>query len=105
VVTTLLRDLVERGHKLRYHGDFDWPGITIANLLIGRYHCRPWHFRSTHYLRALSNLAPVVAEVPILSEPPVAAGRDAELTSEMAQAKRAVHEEVVLQELIGDLIS
>ena len=40
VVTALLSSLGAAGAELRYHGDFDWPGITIANALIGSYGCR-----------------------------------------------------------------
>ena len=36
VVTTLLERLVADGATLRYHGDFDWPGVAIANRVITR---------------------------------------------------------------------
>lgn len=103
VVTTLLGQLAQGGSDLAYHGDFDWPGITIANLLVGNHRCRPWRFGSADYLDALSRLAPVVAELPVLSGGPVRSCWDDRLTEEMAGAGRAVHEELVLNDLIADL--
>ncbi len=104
VVTALLRHLLRTGHELRYHGDFDWPGITIANLLVDRYDCQPWRFCSPDYLDALSTLAPTVAELPVLDGSPVCAHWDDRLTTDMARAGRAVHEELVLDQLIADLL-
>jgi uncharacterized protein (TIGR02679 family) len=103
VVTALLRLLADFGCELRYHGDFDWPGISIANLLVGSYGCRSWRFGSVDYLDALAGLAPVVAELPTLNGAPVASCWDVELTTEMASAGRAVHEELLLNDLIADL--
>lgn len=103
VVTALLRLLAQGGSELRYHGDFDWPGITIANLLMGSYQCRPWRFGSVDYLSALAGLAPVVAELPVLNGAPVGSCWDEQLTTEMAGAGRAVHEELLLNDLIADL--
>jgi uncharacterized protein (TIGR02679 family) len=42
VVLALVRTLAELGATLRYHGDFDWPGLTIANAMVGAHGCRPW---------------------------------------------------------------
>ena len=103
VVTSLLEHLRAAGAELRYHGDFDWPGITIANLLVGTHQCFPWRFGVTDYLDALARLAPVVAELPMLGADPVAACWDAQLSSAMAAAGRAVHEELLLDELLADL--
>jgi len=105
VVTALLRHLLGSGHELRYHGDFDWPGITIANLLVDRYGCQPWRFCSTDYLDALSTFAPTVAELPVLEGAAVAACWDARLTVEMARAGRVVHEELVVGHLLADLLA
>jgi uncharacterized protein (TIGR02679 family) len=103
VVTTLLGQLSISGAELRYHGDFDWPGITIANLLIDQHRCRPWRFAATDYLDALASLAPIVGELPALGAGRVEASWDAALTVEMAAARRAVHEELVLDDLLADL--
>jgi len=104
VVTSLLEHLRAAGAELRYHGDFDWPGITIANLLVGTHQCRPWRLAAADYLDALARLAPVVAELPLLSADPVAACWDSQLTSAMSAAGRAVHEELLLDDLLADLV-
>lgn len=103
VVTALLRHLSQGGSELRYHGDFDWPGITIANLLVETCGCRPWRFGAGDYLDALCRLAPVVAELPMLNGVPVKSSWDEQLTTEMTDAGRAVHEELLLDDLIADL--
>ncbi len=103
VVTLLLEQLRSAGAELRYHGDFDWPGITIANLLVGTHQCFPWRFGATDYLDALARLAPVLSELPALGADPVTACWDEQLTSVMAAAGRAVHEEFLLDELLADL--
>jgi uncharacterized protein (TIGR02679 family) len=103
VVTALLGHLATAGVELRYHGDFDWPGITIANGLVKAYGCRPWRFGAADYLSALVKLAPVVPELAPLEGAPVTASWDDQLVGEMARAGRAVHEELVLADLIADL--
>ena len=67
-----VRCLVELGATLRYHGDFDWPGITIANAMIA-HGCRPWRFAAADYDEALARLAPIVGELPLLGAAPVEA--------------------------------
>jgi uncharacterized protein (TIGR02679 family) len=103
VVTTLLDQLHSAGGELRYHGDFDWPGITIANMLVSAHGCRPWRFEATDYVEALARLAPMVAELPLLGDAPTESFWDARLAAEMSAAGRAVHEESVLDDLLADL--
>ncbi|MGH9190161.1 MAG: TIGR02679 family protein [Acidimicrobiales bacterium] len=103
VVTALLSRLAQCGSELRYHGDFDWPGIAIANLLVGSYQCRPWQFGSADYVNALAGLAPVVVELPVLYGAQVRSSWDEQLAEEMASAGRAVHEELLLNDLLADL--
>ena len=40
---------------VRYHGDFDWPGIAIARRIIER-GARPWRFGHTDYRDAVERL-------------------------------------------------
>lgn len=103
VVTALLERVGSAGAELRYHGDFDWPGIAIANVLVGTQDCRPWRFGAGEYVEALARLAPTVAELLPLGPVPTQACWDAELTEEMERAGRAVHEELVLDDLLADL--
>jgi uncharacterized protein (TIGR02679 family) len=105
VVTGLLDRLVAGGVELRYHGDFDWAGITIANTMIGSHGCRPWRFEAPDYLAALGRLSSMVPELPELASVAVCAAWDAHLTEEMARVRRAVHEELVLDQLLDDLQS
>lgn len=99
----VLERLAAAGAELRYHGDFDWPGPTIANLLVGGYGCSPWCFSGGDYLDVLARLAPVVAELPLLGDGWGEARWDPSLTAEMGRADRAVHEELVLDDLLLDL--
>jgi len=105
VVTTLLGRLARDGAVLHYHGDFDWPGVAIANPLIDGLGCRPWRFTADHYLAALARTASSVDELPPLTGAPVGAAWDAGLTEAMAAAGRAVHEELVLADLLADLLA
>jgi uncharacterized protein (TIGR02679 family) len=105
VVTALLRSLVGDGAELRYHGDFDWPGIAIANAVFAIGSCQPWRYAADDYLAALTRLVPMVGDLPLLGDAPVTASWDVALTDEMKRARRAIHEELVLDELLSDLAS
>ena len=50
----LLIALAADGARLRYHGDFDWGGVRIANLLRSRVHWQPWRYDVSAYLDAVS---------------------------------------------------
>lgn len=41
---TLLAQLAQAGARLRYHGDFDWAGLRIANHVMRTWEARPWRF-------------------------------------------------------------
>ena len=51
----LLRALAAAGVELRHHGDFDWSGIAIGNLLHRRLPIEPWQFDREAYLHAVGN--------------------------------------------------
>jgi uncharacterized protein (TIGR02679 family) len=104
VVLRLLAMMADTGATLRYHGDFDWPGLTIANTLITGHGCTPWHFAAADYERALGLLASVVGDLPPLEGRVVVAAWDPELTAAMGRAGRTVHEELVLDDLLADLV-
>jgi uncharacterized protein (TIGR02679 family) len=91
----LLQKLCAAGIRLKYHGDFDWPGIKIGNLVMRRYGALPWRFSAEDYKTHSSGTT--------LSGPPVAATWDTSLQSEMVKSKRAIHEEQLLSELLCDL--
>jgi uncharacterized protein (TIGR02679 family) len=96
--TVLLRRLVAAGARLRYHGDFDWPGITIANGVIGRFGARPWRLDADAYRSAAAELGG-----PRLRGGPVTATWDPGLTEAMLAVGVKVEEERVLDDLLTDL--
>lgn len=87
--------LTATGAELRYHGDFDWPGIGIANRLVARCGVAPWKMSAADYRSAARPGA-----LP-LSGGRVAASWDSELLVAMADAGVAVHEEQVLSGLVA----
>jgi len=87
------------GGRLRYHGDFDWPGIAIANSIIRRHNAAPWHLSAADYREAVREDADHVK----LSGPPQPTPWDPALADAMAAAARAVYEESVADPLIADL--
>ena len=87
------------GGRLRYHGDFDWPGIAIANSVIRRHNATPWHLSALDYRKAVREDADHVK----LSGPPQPTPWDPALAAAMAATARAVYEESVADPLIADL--
>ena len=94
----LLKHLSEAGWKLAYHGDFDWPGLQIANRIIDRHHARPWRMSSIDY----RSVSPSSVQ---LTGFEVAASWDADLAREMKAAGYSLLEEQVLTQLCLDLQS
>ena len=94
VVTTLLERLMDAGYSLRYHGDFDWPGIAIANRVVQRFGAVPWRMGAVDYEEQ------VRPDAPCLSGIEVEAVWDPELSAAMRASGRALHEEVVLPDLL-----
>lgn len=97
VVDQVLGHLASEGVELRYHGDFDWPGIALANRAIARHAVRPWRMAADDYLQVLSVGGTTLAGSPV--EPTW----DVELGAAMRRHERAVHEESVLSALIDEL--
>ncbi len=87
------------GGELRYHGDFDWPGIAIATSVLTRHDARPWRMTAADYragVRADADYVP-------LTGPPQPTPWDPSLSKAMAASGRAVYEESVADALIADL--
>jgi uncharacterized protein (TIGR02679 family) len=91
----LLAQLAAAGARLMYHGDFDWGGIRIGNVVIGRHGAQPWRFASADYQATRGGRA--------LAGTPVEARWDSTLAGAMRTAGRAVHEEHVMSDLLSDL--
>ncbi|MFI9323533.1 TIGR02679 family protein [Kitasatospora aureofaciens] len=103
VVLELLDTLAAAGLRLRYHGDFDWPGIALANRVIRRYSALPWRMAVEDYeqlaVHARNQGSPGLPLVGI----PVEASWDADLAAAMTALNVAFHEELALDWLIADL--
>lgn len=96
----LLRSLADARVRLRHHGDFDWGGLTIGNLLHRRLSIEPWQFDRDAYLRAVAahpHAAP-------LTGAPVSATWDPGLTEAMRDAGRRIEEEMVAGQMLDSLL-
>jgi uncharacterized protein (TIGR02679 family) len=51
---TLLTQLATAGARLIYHGDFDWPGLRIANHMMQVHGAVPWRFGTADYQVAVA---------------------------------------------------
>ncbi|MER7449347.1 TIGR02679 domain-containing protein [Nocardia beijingensis] len=85
--------------RIRYHGDFDWPGIAIA----ARLHTGGadlWRMTTQDYLRATTS---DVTRLP-LTGAPIPTPWEPELSGTMTRVGMVVHEEAVLDDLLADLL-
>ncbi len=92
----VLRQLRSTGAVLRYHGDFDWEGIRIANLVTKRFGALPWRFCVEDYEIA-SALGGALAGRPVVAD------WDPQLAQRMRELGKSVHEEAILELLCEDL--
>jgi len=94
-VRLLLDRLTRAGIRLAYHGDFDWGGLHVANVVFRRHDALPWRFTALDY-------AGLQGALPLRGSP-VAASWDALLEPELRRAGHAVHEEQVVEDVLADL--
>ena len=99
---TLLMQLASAGAELHYHGDFDWPGIGIANVVMRQFGAQPWRF-GAHDYRAATAMAAAGFDRRLLGPAAVDAQWDPALTFDMRRCDRAIDEEAVAQTLLADL--
>lgn len=92
----LLQALVKAGCQLRYHGDFDWDGIRIANTVMQAHGAGSWRFGAMDYADAPKGET-------LLAGFPVVPSWDPSLGELMAEVGKCVHEEILLESLLGDL--
>ena len=85
---------------MRYHGDFDWPGIAIARRILER-GAQPWRLGHDDYHEAVEHL-PAERRL-MLTGRTETTPWDPELASAMAGANVAVHEEAIVDLLLEDL--
>ena len=97
---TLLAQLAQAGALLCYHGDFDWPGLRIANHVMRTWEARPWRFMARDYEAA-------VTDAPQARHDLDGAGATASWDDALAPAMRrhgvAIAEEGVAALLLEDL--
>ncbi|WP_329219663.1 TIGR02679 family protein [Streptomyces sp. NBC_01485] len=103
VVFTLLDALAATNCRFAYHGDFDWPGIALANRVIRRYAASPWRMGTADYEHlAARSQAEGIPQLALDGEP-VRADWDPDLAPAMTALGVALHEEATLELLVGDL--
>lgn len=85
---------------VHWRGDFDWTGLRTTALAMARYGAVPWRMSSTDYLAALDS---PLAETEPLKGAPTESPWDPALTRLMSERGRAVMEERMIPDLIGDL--
>jgi uncharacterized protein (TIGR02679 family) len=95
---TLLAQLAAGGARLRYHGDFDWAGLTIGNFVMREFGAEPWRFGTADYLAATAEQG-----IALRGGKHVVAQWDHGLTDAMTARGVVVHEEGVAEMLIRDL--
>ncbi|AHH98672.1 TIGR02679 family protein [Kutzneria albida] len=103
VVLLLLDALCATGARLHYRGDFDWPGIAIANRFLTRYRADTWLMDAVFYDSAVTLARDRGSPLWPLSEASVEASWDPELAPALAAIGVAVHEESVLEQLVDHL--
>jgi uncharacterized protein (TIGR02679 family) len=98
----LLSQLVQAAARLRYHGDFDWPGLRIGNYVMREFGAQPWRFGATDYIAAVRT-APTLDQA--LKGNPVEPSWDRALAPAMQQLRILVPEEALAASLLQDLDS
>jgi uncharacterized protein (TIGR02679 family) len=96
----LLAAVRDGGCRLRYHGDFDWPGLRIAASLRSNQGAVPWRMGADDYLAAVTTVA---GDRPLLRGAPAPSPWDPQLAEAMVQQGIVIHEEDVLEPLLTDL--
>ena len=94
----VLRMLAEAGADLRVHADFDFGGVAIVRHLIDRFGAAPWRMSEANYLAALAEpTTDLVREIGATDWSP-------RLADAMNTHHRAIHEEVLVSDLVDDLV-
>ncbi len=97
---TLLAQLAQAGARLRYHGDFDWAGLRIANYVMRTWEARPWRFMARDYEAAATDAPHTRRD---LDGAGVEAAWDDALAPAMRRQGVAIAEEAVAASLLEDL--
>lgn len=96
----VLDRLSEDAQMIRYHGDFDWRGLTVATVVARKLPMTtPWCYGASDYERAI---AAGLGTVELVGRPSPSPWDD-KLAPVMESAGLAIYEEQVLRELLDDL--
>ncbi len=96
----LLRGVLKQGAQVRYHGDFDWPGVAIAGRIVAA-GAQPWRMCAGDYEDAVESLT-AADRLPIAGIPGPTPW-DPQLAVSMSRIGVAVHEEALVNVLLADL--
>lgn len=96
---SLLATLAVSGIELRFHGDFDWGGIRVGNVLVQRFAAQPWRYGLSDYESAMAR----VSRKAELSGTRIDAQWEPGLSAALDRSHVAVYEEQVIATLLEDL--
>lgn len=98
-VQLLVRQLLEAGAHVRYHGDFDTAGLVLCARMaaVG---VVPWRMTADDYRGALAAADADGVRLPVEPTPPPSTPWDPELHDVFASKRRIVHEERLLPGLL-----
>jgi uncharacterized protein (TIGR02679 family) len=100
----LATKITSNGGQLRYHGDFDWPGITMTAAMANRHNAQPWRMTTADYTNAVNHtLNDDEPTIGGLKGDPEPTPWDPPLSDTMIRLNRAIYEEAVVDVLIADL--
>ena len=97
---TLLTQLAQAGARLHYHGDYDWPGLQIANHVMLAWGAQPWRFGALDYEAAALSASHARHA---LADSCIVASWDAALAPAMRRHGLAIAEEAIATSLLEDL--
>ena len=94
----LLDRAARAGTRVRWHADLDWTGLRTTAEAARRFGAEPWRMDRSDYLAGLAR-----GDSEPLRGYPADSPWDPDLATELARQGRAVMEERVLDDLMGDL--
>lgn len=97
-VRLLIDQLLHAGAHLRYHGDFDAPGLAICARML-QLGLQPWRMDTDGYETAVKAALADGVELPTETRPIGATPWDPRLRGAMEELGRIVHEERLLEDL------
>ena len=94
----LLSCCLASGLELRYHGDFDASGLSIASFIVAKFGAKPWRMGADAYRTHAEN-----SQLNFAGQVPDALW-DTELYDAIVEIRKVVLEELVIEDLLSDLL-